>query len=109
MDTALRDLVVRLQPYGLTKAEVVMILNLGVGVSGNPTEEAAEEGANGEDAMEVDGEAGGEEGEEEDYTSVVLMDSVIEERELRLSDEDVKAILAIIKETLTADYENVKG
>ncbi|KAJ5181484.1 hypothetical protein N7449_011631 [Penicillium cf. viridicatum] len=110
MDTALRDLVVRLQPYGLTKAEVVMILNLGVGLSGNPaTEEAAEEGANGEDAMEVDGEAEGEEGEEEDYTAVVLMDGVIEERELRLSDEDVKAILAIIKETLTADYENVKG
>lgn len=109
MDTALRDLVVRLQPYGLTKAEVVMILNLGVGLSGNPaTEEAAEEGANGEDAMEVDGEAEDEEGEE-DYTAVVLMDGVIEERELRLSDEDVKAILAIIKETLTADYENVKG
>jgi hypothetical protein len=33
MDNALRDLVVRLQPYGLTKAEVVMILNLGVGVT----------------------------------------------------------------------------
>lgn len=112
MDTALRDLVVRLQPYGLTKAEVVMILNLGVGLSGNPaTEEVAEQGANGEDVMEVDGEAEGEgeEGEEEDYTAVVLMDGVIEERELRLSDEDVKAILAIIKETLTADYENVKG
>ncbi|KAF4770296.1 hypothetical protein N7455_006155 [Penicillium solitum] len=109
MDTALRDLVVRLQPYGLTKAEVVMILNLGVGLSGNPaTEEAAEEGANGEDVMEVDGEAEGEEGDE-DYTAVVLMDGVIEERELRLSDEDVKAILVIIKETLTADYENVKG
>ncbi|KAJ5519648.1 hypothetical protein N7463_000101 [Penicillium fimorum] len=109
MDTALRDLVMHLQPYGLTKAEVVMILNLGVGLSSNPaTEEAGEEGANGE-AMEVDGEGEGEEGEEEDYTAVVLMDGVIEERELRLSDEDVKAILAIIKETLTADYENVKG
>ncbi|KAJ9489901.1 hypothetical protein VN97_g3365 [Penicillium thymicola] len=110
MDTALRDLVIRLQPYGLTKAEVVMILNLGMGLSGNPAaEEAAVEGANGEDVMEVDGEAEGEEGEEEDYTAVVLMDGVVEERELRLSDEDVKAILAIIKETLTADYENVKG
>ncbi|KAJ5950251.1 uncharacterized protein N7479_008664 [Penicillium vulpinum] len=110
MDTALRDLVVRLQPYGLTKAEVVMILNLGVGLSGNPTtEEAGEEGANGHDAMEVDGEAEGEESEEADYTAIVLMDSVIEERELRLSDEDVKAILAIIKETLEVNYENVKG
>ncbi|CDM28374.1 hypothetical protein DTO013E5_1147 [Penicillium roqueforti] len=109
MDTALRELVARLQPYGLTKAEVVMILNLGVGLSGNPaTEEAREEGANGEESMEVDGEGEGE-AEEDDYTAVVLMDGVIEERELRLSDEDVKAILAIIKETLTADYENVKG
>lgn len=86
-----------------------MILNLGVGLSGNPaTEEAREEGANGEESMEVDGEGEGE-AEEDDYTAVVLMDGVIEERELRLSDEDVKAILAIIKETLTADYENVKG
>ncbi|KAJ5227814.1 hypothetical protein N7489_008522 [Penicillium chrysogenum] len=110
MDNALRDLVVRLQPYGLTKAEVVMILNLGVGVTGNTAAEGAgEEGANGGEAMEVDEEARGEEGEEDDYTAVVLMDSVIEERELRLSDDDVKAILAIIKETLTADYENVKG
>ncbi|CAI7624607.1 unnamed protein product [Penicillium glandicola] len=110
MDTALRDLVVRLQPYGLTKAEVVMILNLGVGLSGNPaSEEAGEQATNGEDVMEVDGEGEGEEDEEEDYTAVVLMDGVIEERELRLSDEDVKAILTIIKETLTGDYENVKG
>lgn len=86
-----------------------MILNLGVGLSGNPAnEEAREEGANGEESMEVDGEGEGE-AEEDDYTAVVLMDGVIEERELRLSDEDVKAILAIIKETLTADYENVKG
>ena len=86
-----------------------MILNLGVGLSGNPaTAEAEEEGANGEEAMEVDGEGEGE-AEEDDYTAVVLMDAVIEERELRLSDEDVKAILAIIKETLSVDYKNVKG
>jgi hypothetical protein len=111
MDNALRDLIIRLKPYGLTKAEVVMLLNLGVGVSSNPTAEAGEEGANGHDEMEVDGEGegAGEEGEETDYTAVVLMDGVVEERELRLSDEDVTAILAIIKETLTADYENVKG
>ncbi|KAJ5561524.1 hypothetical protein N7535_004014 [Penicillium sp. DV-2018c] len=108
MDNALRDLVVKLKPYGLTKAEVVMLVNLGVGVSSEPAA-GAEEGANGHDEMEVDGEGAGEEGEETDYTAVVLMDAVIEERELRLSDEDVAAILAIIKETLTADYENVKG
>jgi hypothetical protein len=34
---------------------------------------------NGGEAMEVDEEARGEEGEEDDYTAVVLMDSVIED------------------------------
>lgn len=119
MDNALYDLIVRLQPYGLTKAEVVMILNLGLGLGGNNDAEAAEgeEGANGDGAMEVDeqnGEGeGGEDGEDEqtqaDYTAEVLLDAVVEERELRLSDDDMKAIFAIIRETLTADYENVKG
>jgi hypothetical protein len=121
MDTALRDLVTRLQPYGLTKAEVVMILNLGLGLS--PTPEATEEGGevvvNGDGAMEVDeqngdGQAAEGEGEEEemspaDYTAMVLLDAVVEERELRLNDEDVAAVLAIIRETLTADYENIRG
>ncbi|CAG8194935.1 unnamed protein product [Penicillium salamii] len=119
MDNALYDLIVRLQPYGLTKAEVVMILNLGLGLGANNDAEAAEgeEGANGDGAMEVDeqnGEGeGGEDGEDEqaqaDYTAEVLLDAVVEERELRLSDNDMKAIFAIIRETLTADYENVKG
>lgn len=110
MDIALRELIVRLKPYGLTKAEVVMILNLGVGLTGSPAE-TGEEGADGGEAMEVDGEdeGAGDAGEEADYTAVVLMDGVVEERELRLTDEDVTAILAIIRETLTADYENVKG
>ncbi|KAJ5135264.1 uncharacterized protein N7515_004542 [Penicillium bovifimosum] len=109
MDVALRDLIVKLKPYKLTKAEVVMLLNLGVGICSESSADAGD-GANGHDEMEVDGEGegAGEEGET-DYTAVVLMDAVVEERELRLSDEDVAAILAIIKETLTADYENVKG
>jgi hypothetical protein len=117
MDNALRDLVIRLQPYGLTKAEVVMILNLGLGLSNNPSAEAEggeEQGTNGDGAMEVDeqngeGEAAEEEGSQADYTAEVLLDAVVEERELRLSDDDMKAIFAIIRDTLTADYENVKG
>ncbi|CAI7629748.1 unnamed protein product [Penicillium bialowiezense] len=118
MDNALYDLIVRLQPYGLTKAEVVMILNLGLGLGGSTgagTEEG-EEGANGDGAMEVDEQNGEQEGDEEneeqtqaDYTAEVLLDAVVEERELRLSDDDMKAIFAIIRETLTGDYENVKG
>jgi hypothetical protein len=121
MDTALRDLVTRLQPYGLTKAEVVMILNLGLGLNATPeaTEEGEEELTNGEGAMEVDEQNGDEqadEGEDEqaemspaDYTAIVLLDAIVEERELRLNDEDVAAVLAIIRETLTADYENIRG
>ena len=121
MDIALRDLVTRLQPYGLTKAEVVMILNLGLGLGATPeaTEEGGEVVVNGDGAMEVDEQNGDEqaaEGESEeeemspaDYTAMVLLDAVVEERELRLNDEDVAAVLAIIRETLTADYENIRG
>ncbi|KAL5364366.1 hypothetical protein BJX96DRAFT_157229 [Aspergillus floccosus] len=136
LDNALRELIARLQPYGLTKGEVLMILNLGVGV-GSPAaaegEQAAEEdggeemqddggdggeqapvNGDGHDGMDVDAEGGaadgqveGEEGAEEggeipeeDYGALALLDTVIEEREERLSNEDVAAILRIIRETL---------
>jgi cobalamin biosynthesis protein CobT len=61
------------------------------------------------DGMDVDGEGQAEGGEgaeeaaeipEEDYGALALLDTVIEEREERLSNEDVAAILAIIRETL---------
>ncbi|KAJ5749261.1 uncharacterized protein N7511_010957 [Penicillium nucicola] len=119
MDTALRNLVSRLQPYGLTKAEVVMILNLGLGLgpAAEASEEAGEELPYGEAVMDVDetnGDEAAAEGEEAemspaDYTAMVLLDGIVEERELRLTDEDVAAILVIIRETLTADYENIRG
>lgn len=117
MDHAIRDLIKKLQPYRLTKAEVVMILNLGVGVgtAGTGENEAVEEEdlANGESIMEVDqpnghgnGEAGeNEEGEEEDQGALALFESVVEERESRLTDEQVSEILAIIREVLTESYE----
>ncbi|KAJ5105988.1 hypothetical protein NUU61_003335 [Penicillium alfredii] len=136
MDRALRDLVTRLQPYGLTKAEVVMILNLGIGM--NRSDEAADEadragaeGVNGDGQMEADyeehmangteaanggpeeeggREGGGEEvepeGEADDYGPLALLDTVIEEREERLANEDVEAVLAIVRETLAGDYES---
>ena len=104
MDVALRDLISRLQPYGLTKAEVVMILNLGVGVSSS-----AENQENGDgEAMEVDetNGDGGEEGEggEEDFGALALFESVVEEREARMTDEDVQAVLNIIREVLNEHY-----
>lgn len=145
MDNALRELVRRLQPFGLTKGEVLMIVNLGVGVQQGPPaaedqdqeqeqeqdqgqdqgmDEGAEEqeyeqgveGVNGttqEEHMDVidegqgevaegEGEGEGEGGEiaEEDYGALALLDTVIEEREERLSNEDVAQVLGIIGETL---------
>ncbi|GMG43569.1 unnamed protein product [Aspergillus oryzae var. brunneus] len=121
MDIALRDLITQLQPYGLTKGEVLMIVNLGVGMQDAPAgagEDGQEEEGEGEagegegevvngngDGMDVDvnGEGGAEgEGElgEEDYGALALLDTVIEEREERFSDEDVVAILGIIRGTL---------
>lgn len=120
MDAALRSLISQLVPFGLTKAEVLMIVNLGVGLGvgeSRPGEEAggggeAEEGreggrhVNGE-GMDVDAadgagnaEEAGEEGAEEDYGPLALLDTVIEEREERLSKEDATQILRIIRETL---------
>ncbi|KAL4907946.1 hypothetical protein BDW74DRAFT_175731 [Aspergillus multicolor] len=131
LDIALRDLVTRLQPYGLTKGEVLMIVNLGVGV---PAGEVAGEGGEGEGEGErmdvdqaadagnggevgeeggeqVDGEAGdaeegegeeGGEGEAGDYGALALIDTIIEEREQRLSDENVLEVLSIIRETIGA-------
>ena len=139
MDNALRDMIKGLQPFGLTKGEVLMIVNLGVGLQPppaaaeegqegeqNPDEQSTEEGGaegegetqvNGtEEQMDVDGshevngvegaegtaEGGEGEGElaEEDYGALALLDTVVEEREERLSNEDVAQILKVIRETL---------
>lgn len=150
MDNALRELVRRLQPFGLTKGEVLMIVNLGVGVQralGAEEQDQDQEQGQGQDQgmegaegqeheqgesvngtaqeeghMDVDvdnnhevngsvveegqGEGeGGDEGEggeiaEEDYGALALLDTVIEEREERLSNEDVAQVLGIIRETL---------
>ncbi|KAL6239977.1 hypothetical protein BDW75DRAFT_235811 [Aspergillus navahoensis] len=142
LDNALRELVTRLQPYGLTKGEVLMIVNLGVGIpaaagaavegggGGGGGVEIGEEGGaaermdvddgdsaaeNGGEVMEgvngqvdsvADGDSGedGAEGEGDagDYGALALIDTIIEEREQRLSDENVLEILAIIRETLGA-------
>ncbi|OAX77327.1 hypothetical protein ACJ72_08376 [Emergomyces africanus] len=67
------------------------------------------------DEMDVDGEAGGEQegveggaeegggggiDEEADYGALALLDTVIEDREERLSSEDVGEILRVVRETL---------
>jgi hypothetical protein len=108
MDNAIRELIIKLRPYKLTKAELVMILNLGLGVTSGDSGAAAENVmVNGDGAMDVDEEhlhGDGEEQEEgegeEDGSAMALFDTVIEEREGRMSDEDVLAILGIVRETL---------
>lgn len=116
LDEALRTLIARLQPYGLTKGEVLMIINLGVGLSSSSSAAAPPEGEGaqgqeeGQDVEMANGEPGATEGEggeggeaaiaDEDYGVLALLDTVIEEREERLSNEDVAQILAIIRETL---------
>ena len=121
MDKALRELIIRLQPYGLTKAEVVMILNLGVGLSAGSAENPdGEEMANGDGEMEVDQDAavvngeGGEgegeengEGEEEgddDTGALALFNTIVEELDSRIAEDQIPGILAIIREVLSQDY-----
>ncbi|KAL2364393.1 hypothetical protein RJZ56_002651 [Blastomyces dermatitidis] len=131
LDNALREIIRRLRPFQLTKAEVLMIVNLGIGLDasagevgdaeGEGEEEGEEgaaagasatEGARTADEMDVDGEVDGEQrgegegeghgaiDEEADYGALALLDTVIEDREERLSTEDVGEILRIVRETL---------
>lgn len=46
---------------------------------------------------------------EEDYGALALLDTVIEEREERLSEDDVAQILAIIRETLGPGSKGIMG
>lgn len=63
-----------------------------------------QEGAEGQVDGKADGEGGEGEGEGDagDYGALALIDTIIEEREQRLSDENVLEILAIVRETLGA-------
>jgi hypothetical protein len=120
MDHAIRELVLKLRPYGLTKAEVLTIMNLGIGLSAGESEDQGGD-VNGEGVMDVDGGDGhvvnggehggvdggqgeGEGGEEADYGALALFDAVIEEREEGISEDDLVAILGIIRETLGDGY-----
>jgi len=104
LDDALRSLITRLRPYGLTKAEVLMIVNLGIGSDSHGSGHDAQD----QDMDVVAGDAHGEGADEDmnggedgdNYGALALLDTVIEEREERLSNDDVMAILGIVKEEL---------
>ncbi|KAI5282320.1 hypothetical protein KEM54_002848, partial [Ascosphaera aggregata] len=114
LDLAIKQLILDLKPFGLTKAEVLMILNLGVGLENEPNTEQGEsdvalgeaveaaseqqQASSGDVGEGVEGE--GEEGGDKDYGALALLDTVIEDREERLSDEDIIQILKIIRSAL---------
>ncbi|KAL1953872.1 hypothetical protein VTO42DRAFT_2096 [Malbranchea cinnamomea] len=129
LDNALRTLITRLKPYHLTKAEVLMMVNLGIGLdsaeqdrtqggeadSGGATTSAGHEEGDAETADiemqdadrelaqgEAEGAEGGGEVEpgEEDYGAMAILNTVIEDRVERLTDEQLLEILAILRETL---------
>lgn len=112
LDAALRDLISRLKPFQLTKAEVLTMLNLGVGLDaadkgqeGDGNGDGDGDGAGAATAEEEEEEGGGgdtvmQDGEEDDYGAMAILNSVIEDRAERLTDEDVLQTLAILRETL---------
>jgi hypothetical protein len=97
-----------------------MIVNLGIGLKAGPVAPTATDadGVVGEQEQEQEQEGGGgeeEEGGEEktaegeaedDYGARALLDTVIEEREARLPNEDVTAILEIVRETLESTAQS---
>ncbi|KUL91958.1 hypothetical protein ZTR_01141 [Talaromyces verruculosus] len=97
-DNALRKVVQELAPYNLTKGEVIMLINLGVGVK----QKKATDG----DAMDVNGEGqeaaenGGGEEEDDMYGHKALLSTIVEEMEERLSEEDMMSIFRIMNENL---------
>ncbi|EEA27078.1 hypothetical protein TMatcc_004644 [Talaromyces marneffei ATCC 18224] len=95
-DEALRKVVQELAPYNLTKGEVMMLINLGVGVK--------QKKATDVNAMDVEeaAENGEGEGAEEDdmYGHQALLSTIVEEMEERLSEEDIMNIFRIMNENL---------
>jgi hypothetical protein len=90
-DNALRKVVQELAPYNLTKGEVMMLINLGVGVK--------QRKATDENAMDVNGEGEGEQ-EDDMYGHQALLSTIVEEMDERLSEEDMTNIFRIMNENL---------
>lgn len=91
-DDALRKVVRELAPYNLTKGEVMMLINLGVGVKQKKTSD--------ENAMDVNGEEGAGEEEDDMYGHQALLSTIVEEMDERLSEEDIMNIFRIMNENL---------
>ncbi|KAH8695425.1 hypothetical protein BGW36DRAFT_382669 [Talaromyces proteolyticus] len=101
LDNAIRKLLQELKPYGLTKGEVMMMINLGVGLKNKNAGADSMEVDRGEVAVDEDGnqEEGGEE-DDDAYSNNVLIESVIEELGARLKEGDKEDIFRIMNKTL---------
>ncbi|EED19482.1 conserved hypothetical protein [Talaromyces stipitatus ATCC 10500] len=97
LDNALRKVIHELAPYNLTKGEVMMLINLGVGIK-----KKRKTDDDGDQAMDVNGEqqqAGN--GEEDDlFSDTVLINSIVEEMDDRLNEEDMRNIFKIMNDSL---------
>lgn len=96
-----------------------MILNLGVGLDvGRDTDNQVEGETNGDGEMDVDqqepmpnGEAGeengeGEEGGDDDTGALALINTIVEELDSRIPEEEIPGILAVLREVLSESYES---
>lgn len=99
-DNAIRKVVQELAPYNLTKGEVMMLINLGVGVKQKKTTDGDAMDVNGEGEEAAADENGGGEEEDDMYGHKALLSTIVEEMEERLSEEDMMSIFRIMDENL---------
>ncbi|RAO64854.1 uncharacterized protein BHQ10_000866 [Talaromyces amestolkiae] len=99
-DNAIRKVVQELAPYNLTKGEVMMLINLGVGIKQKKTTDGDAMDVNGDEDAAAD--ENGEGGEEVDdmYGHKALLSTIVEEMEQRLSEDDMMDIFRIMDKNL---------
>ncbi|QKX57344.1 uncharacterized protein TRUGW13939_04456 [Talaromyces rugulosus] len=100
LDKAIPALIKELLPFSLTKAEVMMMINLGLGLKRK--EKLREDEMETDKGEENGGEKEGEEEEEEDdlFKDQPIMDTVIEDFSERLNDEQFVSIVTIMRKHL---------
>ncbi|KAK7892369.1 hypothetical protein LTR67_007465 [Exophiala xenobiotica] len=99
-ETFVKAVVPKLRNFGLTKAEVFTLINLGVGL---PRNQPASKPEGADDAMEVDEEQPAEDVEEPDDRQ--LLSLIVEELEERFSGEEGEAKIEKILNTMRTEYD----
>lgn len=104
-ETFIKAVVPKLRAFSLTKTEVFMLINLGVGLPRTQYSQPAAGAANGADGDEEQEEA--EEVQEPDDRQ--LLSIVIEELEERFSGEEGEAKVEKILETMRAEFDKAQA